>query len=103
MVTRVVDSGSLTAIQPAEGQIDDVVQSLRKMEHVTVYRKEEVPDYFYYKNNLRVMPVLVLADEGWEVTTVSESQMKRKHAYTYLFYTHLQIVTHIYTHICAIV
>lgn len=70
MIQRVVDSGTVTAIIPAEGREQQLLNRLRNLSHVTVYRKEEIPDRFHYKNNNRVMPIVVVADEGWELTAV---------------------------------
>ncbi|KAL8568013.1 hypothetical protein ACOMHN_029188 [Nucella lapillus] len=65
MVERVPDSGTVTAILPAAGREAEVVEACRKIPHVTVYRKEEIPDHFHYKHNPRIMPVIILSDEGW--------------------------------------
>ncbi|KAK7489605.1 hypothetical protein BaRGS_00019239 [Batillaria attramentaria] len=68
MVDRVVDSGTLTAILPAEGREEDVVAALRNQSHMTVYRKEEIPENFHYKHNPRIMPVIVQTEPGWELS-----------------------------------
>nr|KAG5701616.1 hypothetical protein BaRGS_019305 [Batillaria attramentaria] len=86
MITRVVDSGLLTAILPAVGREHELVEKLKNISHVTVYRKEEIPEHFHYKDNPRVMPILVLADEGWtlstNVTADQKSNQKGNHGYS---------------------
>ncbi|PVD29810.1 hypothetical protein C0Q70_09067 [Pomacea canaliculata] len=69
MIQRVVDSGVITAIIPAEGQEQEVVDRLNNQSHVTVYQKEKMPDHFHYKNNPRITPIIVMADEGWQLTS----------------------------------
>lgn len=74
LVERVVDSGVVTAIIPAPGREQELVETLKNQSHVTVYRKDEIPDRFHYKNHPRIMPVIVLADEGWQFSAVSSAR-----------------------------
>ncbi|XP_071132341.1 ectonucleotide pyrophosphatase/phosphodiesterase family member 5-like [Mytilus edulis] len=64
-----VDNGPIMQIQPSLGLIDDVVQSLQNVSHISVFKKEDIPDHWHYRNNRRIMPVFLLADEGWSITT----------------------------------
>ncbi|CAC5402294.1 ENPP5 [Mytilus coruscus] len=59
-----VDNGPIMQVQPTLGQIDNVVRSLRNVSHISVLMKEEIPDYWHFKNNRRIMPVFLLAQEG---------------------------------------
>lgn len=68
MVERVVDSGTITAIWPVIGQEEEVVKALRAQNHMTVYRKEEIPEHFHYKHNPRIMPIIVQTEPGWELS-----------------------------------
>ncbi|CAG2233078.1 ENPP5 [Mytilus edulis] len=69
-----VDNGPIMQIQPSLGLIDDVVQSFQNLFlHISVFKKEEIPDHWHYRNNRRIMPVFLLAEEGWSITTVSET------------------------------
>lgn len=85
MVGRVVDRGQVTAILPAQGQDNALVAALKTLNHVTVYRREEIPDHFHYKNNERIMPVIVISDEGWtltdDVTAAQQKTDKGDHGY----------------------
>ena len=80
MIKKLPDVGPMTAILPAEGWEDEVVRVAKTIDHVTVYRKEEIPEHFHYKNNPRIMPVLIMADEGWEMSKVSRCTVKHAHA-----------------------
>lgn len=38
-----------------------------KTMNFTVYKKEEIPELYHYKNNRRILPIFLLADEGWDI------------------------------------
>ena len=60
--------GPLTMIQPKEGQIEDIYQSLKTDEnHYRVYKKEELPERYHLKNNRRVFDIAVVADLGYTI------------------------------------
>lgn len=67
-ITFTVGNGPIMQIHPAEGHIDQVIQSLRNINNVTVYKKDDIPDHWHYKKNKRIMPVILVADEGWSIT-----------------------------------
>ncbi|KAK7110986.1 hypothetical protein V1264_014774 [Littorina saxatilis] len=67
LVQRVPDSGPVTAIMPVAGREDDVMAALRKVDHLTAYRKEDIPERYHYTDHRRIMPIIVIADEGWEL------------------------------------
>ena len=43
MIKKLPDVGPVTAILPEEGWEDEVVRVAKTIDHVTVYRKEEIP------------------------------------------------------------
>ena len=71
LVQRVPDSGPVTAILPVAGRETDVMAALQTVDHVTAYLKEDIPERYHYKDHRRVMPIVVVADEGWELAAVS--------------------------------
>ena len=73
LISKIPVSGTITFILPANEKEKEVLDRLKSMPHVTVYRKEDIPDRLHYKNNPRIMPIVILADEGWTVTDVSHS------------------------------
>ncbi|XP_041369889.1 bis(5'-adenosyl)-triphosphatase enpp4-like [Gigantopelta aegis] len=78
-VQRIPSQGPVAQIQPVDGQTDAVVNQLRNVPHITVYHKRDIPDRLHYKHNRRIMPVLVMADEGWLITDHSASLSRAKH------------------------
>ncbi|MEE9167109.1 MAG: ectonucleotide pyrophosphatase/phosphodiesterase [Candidatus Neomarinimicrobiota bacterium] len=66
----VVDWSPVTAILPAEGLEDTVYHALDGAHpNLSVYRKEELPERFHYRNHRRITPIICVADEGWSVTS----------------------------------
>lgn len=70
-IIRTVESGPVMHIQPVDGKEDEVIQSLYNVRHMTAYKKVDIPERWHFKNNRRVMPIFLLADEGWLITAVS--------------------------------
>jgi len=35
--------------------------------HFNVYRREEIPAEYHYRNNERILPIFIVADEGWDI------------------------------------
>ncbi|CAG2115363.1 unnamed protein product, partial [Medioppia subpectinata] len=58
------------SIQPKPGFEDKVFQTLfnaSKTMNFTVYKKEDIPQEFHYKNHRRILPIFLMADEGWDI------------------------------------
>ena len=67
---EVVDWMPVTAITPRPGQEEAVYTRLRGAHpHLAVYRKAEVPERFHYRAHARITPLVLLADEGWTITS----------------------------------
>ena len=60
-----------TGIWPAPGREAALVAALRaaRVPHVRVVRRAETPAALHYRASARIPPVLLMADEGWTVTT----------------------------------
>lgn len=55
-------------VLPKDGKLDKTYQQLKRAPHLHVYLKEEIPEEFHYKHNRRVMPIFIVADDGWTIT-----------------------------------
>ncbi|XP_076016347.1 ectonucleotide pyrophosphatase/phosphodiesterase family member 5 [Genypterus blacodes] len=63
-----VDKSPVVGILPKEGKLEEVYSKLVDANpHMTVYKKEDIPEHFHYKHNARIMPILVEAQEGWTI------------------------------------
>jgi predicted AlkP superfamily pyrophosphatase or phosphodiesterase len=65
----VVDWSPVTAVTPRPGKLEAVYAGLRRAPHLHVYRKDSVPARFHYRGNTRITPLVLVADEGWTITT----------------------------------
>lgn len=34
---------------------------------MVVYKREDIPDDFHYKHNVRIMPIIIEVKEGWTI------------------------------------
>ena len=64
------DYGPVTHIQAVSGREDKLYNNLTSLQHVKVYKKEDIPEEWHYKNNRRILPILAVADEGWNIYKV---------------------------------
>jgi len=66
----VVDWGIVVSLWPEDHHVDDVFQSVATVHpHMKAYRKHEIPDRWHYQNNRRIAPIILVADEGWMITS----------------------------------
>ena len=62
------DYNTYMLLNPKEEHKMKIYEKLKKVAHLTVYLKEEIPEKFHYKHNRRVTPIFLLAEEGWIIT-----------------------------------
>jgi predicted AlkP superfamily pyrophosphatase or phosphodiesterase len=66
----VVDWGIVVSLWPAEHSTEKVFQSVAGVHpRMKAYRKHEIPDRLHYRDNRRVAPIILVADEGWTITS----------------------------------
>ena len=55
-------------IFPKEGKLDAVYRALRNAHpRLKVYRREQTPAHWHYRDHARIPPIVGVADEGWQV------------------------------------
>jgi len=53
-----------------ESKVDSIYNLIHgKNEHLTVYKKGDVPEYLHYNNNRRITPIIGILDNGWSLTS----------------------------------
>lgn len=66
----------VTMIQPREGAEDNLYANLKEKDrHYRVYRKEEIPEKYHFRDNKRVPEIIIIADPGY--TILSQSYKSR--------------------------
>ena len=76
-----IGGGPFMEIRPSEDNIEAVYQSLQGIEHTQVFKKEDIPEKFHYKDNNRIEPILLLADEHWSIVTPGRTPSLGTHGY----------------------
>lgn len=50
------------------GKLEEVYSLLKNANpNMVVYKKEEIPDHYHYRHNVRIMPLIIEVKEGWTV------------------------------------
>ena len=68
--------------------IEKTVQDLKTVNHISVYKKENIPDRFHFKNHYRIKDALVVADEGWYIKNQAIGSSSKVGAYIPIGGTH---------------
>ena len=76
-----VGGGPFMEIRPTEDNLEAVYQSLQGIEHTQVFKKEDIPAKFNYRDNNRIEPILLLADENWSIMTPGRTPSLGTHGY----------------------
>lgn len=72
---RVVDRGIIVSLWSQPETIDSLARVLAGVHpKMRVYRKSEIPDRWRYKNNRRVAPLVLVAEEGWGIRLRGERE-----------------------------
>ena len=69
-IAIVPDYGPVTHIQAVPGREEELYNNLSSLQHMKVFKKEEIPEEWHYKNNRRILPILAVANEGWNIYLV---------------------------------
>ncbi|XP_004083440.1 ectonucleotide pyrophosphatase/phosphodiesterase family member 5 [Oryzias latipes] len=63
-----VDKSPVVGILPKEGKLEEVYSLLVDANpNMVAYRKEHIPERLHYQHNVRIMPILLEAKEGWTI------------------------------------
>uniref|UniRef100_A0A673MQB3 Ectonucleotide pyrophosphatase/phosphodiesterase family member 5-like n=2 Tax=Sinocyclocheilus rhinocerous TaxID=307959 RepID=A0A673MQB3_9TELE len=63
-----IDKSPVVGILPKEGKLEEVYNLLKNANsNMVVYKKEEIPDHYHYRHNVRIMPLIIEVKEGWTV------------------------------------
>lgn len=66
------ESGPLAHIWPNPGMMEEIYQNLTRNQipHVRkVFRKEDIPEEYHWKNNRRIPPIFIDPEVGWVITS----------------------------------
>lgn len=57
-----------TLIYPAKGCTDKILNALKNVPHLRVWKKTEVPAYLHYGSNANIADIVALPDPGWVIS-----------------------------------
>ncbi|XP_071485938.1 ectonucleotide pyrophosphatase/phosphodiesterase family member 7-like [Diadema antillarum] len=65
---RVTDYGPMFQLVPKNGTNDTVYNALKNAHPAMhVYKREEIPERFHYRDNSRILPIVGFVDPGWHI------------------------------------
>jgi len=74
------DNGPFMLIEPGEGDLESIYRKLKENEyHYTVYKKEDVPEYYHYSDSPLISKLVVIAENGWGVETNKSIENMKKY------------------------
>lgn len=68
---EILDYGGFGILTPRPGQEQQVYDALSNVPNVTVYKKDEIPKSFHLGRSARLPPIVVIADLGFNLNSVS--------------------------------
>lgn len=65
---EVVDVNPTLGLIPSTMNVDSIYRRLANAHpHLQIFRREETPERWHYRDNPRIPPIVGVADEGWQV------------------------------------
>lgn len=62
-------NSSMVHVFSKPGTDETIYAALKKVPHAAVYRKQEIPARFHYGTSNRIGDIVLMADEGWSLTS----------------------------------
>ena len=68
----VIETGPvMTAYAKNSNNIQNVIEQLKQVPRVTVYKKQDIPDKWHYRDNPRVPDIIAVSDDGTNIVSNS--------------------------------
>lgn len=72
-------AGPVVGLRPLDGNVATLYDSLKKKgKHFRVYRREKMPARYHFRDNERIPPVVLVADEGWYISKRTTAEQAGK-------------------------
>jgi predicted AlkP superfamily pyrophosphatase or phosphodiesterase len=76
-MARIIDLSPVASIWPLPGKTEQVYHRLQNAHpHLRVYRKEEIPERWHFRNHRRIAPIIAVADDGWSIITGTSRRIR---------------------------
>lgn len=72
-------AGAVAGLRPLDGDVNKLYNSFKTREnHFRVYRREKMPARYHFRDNDRIPPVVIVADEGWFISKRTAAEQAGK-------------------------
>ena len=61
-IVRIPQFGSVAAIQPKEGKLEQVMAKLSEIPFTKCYRRKDIPEHYHYRNNHRIQQIICIPE-----------------------------------------
>lgn len=68
---EILDYGGFGILTPKPGKEQEVFDALSNVPNMTVYKKNEIPENFHLAKSKRLPPIIIVADLGFNLNSVS--------------------------------
>ncbi len=76
----IIDWAPVLALTPKDGDVEKMYAALKdKHPHLQVYRRDEIPAVYGLAGQPRLSPIIGIADEGWYITSRTETARWDRH------------------------
>jgi predicted AlkP superfamily pyrophosphatase or phosphodiesterase len=76
----IIDWAPVLALTPKDGDVEKMYAALKdKHPHLQVYRRDEIPAVYGLAGHPRLSPIVGIADEGWYITSRTETGRWDRH------------------------
>ena len=78
---EIIDWAPVLGLSPKDGDVAKMYAALKdKHPHMPVYRRDEIPAVYGLAKHPRIPPIVGIADEGWYITSRTETSRWDEHA-----------------------
>ncbi|CAM4618354.1 unnamed protein product [Leuciscus chuanchicus] len=67
-VIKMMDRGPVVNLWPKQDKFEEIYQNLSAVNNMNVYKKQEIPERFHYRNGRFVSTLTLVAEPGWFIT-----------------------------------
>lgn len=76
---RIVDWGVVMSLWPKPGAEERIFRSVNGVHpRMSAFTKNEIPERWHYRQNKRVAPIVLVADDGWIITSRGDQSYWRR-------------------------
>ncbi|XP_051514530.1 glycerophosphocholine cholinephosphodiesterase ENPP6 [Myxocyprinus asiaticus] len=67
-IIKMMDRGPVVSLWPKQDKFEEIYQNLSTVDNMNVYKRQEIPDRYHYKNGRFVSTLTLVAEPGWFIT-----------------------------------